>query len=396
MTRHVVISHPPLGVLGGGEAVAVWVAQSLNDDCEVTVLCQKPIDWSAIDERFATHLQDKSPEVVTWPPWMRAFLRLWPGEGDRWKHLFQEWLLGRLAKKRNEPIIWISTFNESRLPSAGFQYVHFPSRGQSIGVLGAVYQKCLQLVRCRHLVEPVEHLTAVNSQFTAAAWREMKGYPAEVIYPPVPALTAGLPWEQRSPHRMLCLGRLLPGKGLERAARIVKELRLRGEPMTLELVGAWCCSGRERRALERNLKHAEGLVWHGALSRAALARLVAQTRYGLHGMEGEPFGIAVAELQSAGCIVFAPEWGGPAEILANTSLLYRDEEDAVRKILAVLRSPERQQHCHNKAKERAEMFTPQRFMAAIRGVLASLSQASDASAVAAKTAKAGCVSLSIE
>jgi len=41
----------------------------------------------------------------------------------------------------------------------------------------------------------------------------------------------------------------------------------------------------------------------------------ASSRYGIHGAEGEGFGIAIAEMVKAGCVTFAPAVGGPAEIL---------------------------------------------------------------------------------
>ena len=59
-------------------------------------------------------------------------------------------------------------------------------------------------------------------------------------------------------------------------------------------------------------------------------------RYGIHGREGEAFGIGVAEMVKAGCITFAPAEGGPAEILAHQALLYENDADAVEKISAVL------------------------------------------------------------
>lgn len=362
----VVVSHPPFSTLGGGEAVAGWMVQALIDDYEVVLVCRAPVDFEEIDERFGTRLGEAPLRVVNWPAWMRLFLKMWPGEGDRWQHVFQERILMRLAR-RERVSVWISTFNESRLPAPGVQYVHFPSGGVS-----RVYARGLRLLEVGGLAGPSLQRTWVNSQFTAAEWLRRAGESAGVVYPPVPVLTEGRPWEERAEFRMICLGRLLPGKGIERAARIVAGVRDQGVPMTLTLVGAWCCSRRERQRMERALRDRDWIEWPGALSRDQLAALVAGSRYGLHGMEGEPFGIAVAELQAAGCVVFASEKGGPAEILGEPSQLYRDEADAVQKILAVVRSPERQTELHTRARGRADLFAPERFVDAVRAEVRGL------------------------
>ena len=357
-----VVSHPPFSALGGGEAVAAWTVQALAHDYEVVLVCRESVDFDEIDVRFGTSLRLMPPRVVTWPGWMRCFLRVWPGVGDRWQHCFQEQRLMSVAR-RTRVDVWISTFNESRLPAPGVQYVHFPSHNAAAGWAGRVYEWCAQALSCRGMAGLEAHRTLVNSRFTAEAWCRLGRVEAEIVYPPVPPLGEGRPWDERAEHRMIYLGRLLPFKGIERIARIVEKVREEGVPMTLTLVGAWCCSRKDRRKLERALSGYDWIEWCGVLPRRRLIELVTQSRYGLHGMEGEPFGIAVAEMQAAGCVVFAPSRGGPAEILAEPGQLYENETDAVEKILSVVRSPERQMELHTRAAGRAGLFSSEQFMA---------------------------------
>lgn len=367
MRPRVVVSHPAFEVLGGGEVVAAWTLQALADGHEVVLVCRDPVDFAEIDGRFGTSLQAASPQVrvLTWPAWMRWFHRCWPGGGDRWRHLFQEWRLLRLA--RAGPVAaWVGTFNESRLPAPGVQYVHFPARRAASGWAERGYAGIVRAFSKGGLAGPETHRTLVNSHFTEAEWTRLNKTAPHVLYPPVLSLGEGLAWEERSVHRMICLGRLLPDKGLERAARIVAGVRAHGVSLTLSVVGGWSCPWRQRRKIERALRGFAWIEWHGVLTRAELETLAGASRYGLHGMKGEPFGIAVAELQSAGCVVFADGEGGPAEILGGPETLYRDEADAVQKILAVTRSPRMQAELHAAAKSRARLFAPDRFMAGIR------------------------------
>ena len=90
-------------------------------------------------------------------------------------------------------------------------------------------------------------------------------------------------------------------------------------------------------------------------------------------MEEEHFGMAIAEMITAGCLVFAPDSGGHKEIIGDCpELLYRNPDDAVAKIVNVLRSSERQKSLRSYLGLRAERFSCGRFMTEIRHIVAEL------------------------
>jgi glycosyltransferase involved in cell wall biosynthesis len=64
--------------------------------------------------------------------------------------------------------------------------------------------------------------------------------------------------------------------------------------------------------------------------------LLAGHRFGINACPNEAFGIAVAEMVLAGCLVFVPNGGGQVEIINHPALIYEDEADAVEKIDYVL------------------------------------------------------------
>ena len=51
------------------------------------------------------------------------------------------------------------------------------------------------------------------------------------------------------------------------------------------------------------------------LSRTELNALMGRSRYGVHAMEGEHFGMATAEMIRAGCLVFPHRSGGSVEVV---------------------------------------------------------------------------------
>jgi len=71
----------------------------------------------------------------------------------------------------------------------------------------------------------------------------------------------------------------------------------------------------------------------------------------------------------AGCITFAPAEGGPAEILNHEALLYRDDDDAVEKISAVLSHQALREELSRHLRHQAEKFSPENFMAGLRSVV---------------------------
>jgi glycosyltransferase involved in cell wall biosynthesis len=84
-------------------------------------------------------------------------------------------------------------------------------------------------------------------------------------------------------------------------------------------------------------------------------------------MVGEHFGMAVAEMQRAGCIVFVPHIGGPLEIVGHEPrVIYASVEEAVTKMDAVLRNPGWQTELYHCALLQGELFTTERFVRQIQ------------------------------
>jgi glycosyltransferase involved in cell wall biosynthesis len=378
MKPRAVVVHPPFGPYGGGELLAAWVVQSLARDYAVTLVCIDPVDWTQVDARFGTTLADAGVTVRTPSPAWRRILHVWPPRADLLRRALLERLSAQLVPF--EPgDVWIGTYNETRLPQPGLQYVNWPTPGMltdaeldGIGASPRLRREYLKL--CRSLAGPqlVEHrqnVTLVNSRFTAAAWQQIHGLPAAVVYPPVPPLATGRPWSERA-DRVVCLGRLFPGKGIERVVAVVAGVRAQGATLTLAVAGKWDCEAQERRRLEQFLRERPWIELHENASRSSLAALLASSRYGVHGMMHEPFGIAVAELQDSGAITFAPASGGPPEIIEDERLLYRDVSDGVDKLMRVWRDPALQDELRQQAATRIGRFSPTRFMQHIRAEVA--------------------------
>jgi hypothetical protein len=81
--------------------------------------------------------------------------------------------------------------------------------------------------------------------------------------------------------------------------------------------------------------------------------------------------MAVAEMVRARCVVFAHASGGPQEILDDQRLLFDDPNDAVAKVLAVLRSAELQHQLGQHLAHRALPYSEEQFCETIRDLVAA-------------------------
>jgi len=114
-------------------------------------------------------------------------------------------------------------------------------------------------------------------------------------------------------------------------------------------------------------RHRSWIRVHRNVEREPLARLLSRSRYAIHGMREEPFGMAVAEALLAGAIPFAPAGGGPVEILGGDErLLFSSRDDAVAKIGAVLSSRALQDELRERLASRQPLFTAERFVKHLR------------------------------
>jgi len=96
---------------------------------------------------------------------------------------------------------------------------------------------------------------------------------------------------------------------------------------------------------------------------------IANHKFGISGRTNEPFGISVAEMAKAGCIVFVPDGGGQVEIVDGLQLVYRDESDATAKINKVLSSPEIQTKLQKYLLIQSQKFSTDNFQREIKKIV---------------------------
>lgn len=374
---HAVLYHPSFRDFAGAELVAAWIMQSLQATHRPVVWAMNPPDWGRIDRRFGTNLSSHPPQALSYTRVQRLFAFTSKKRGA----LLLDALVQRQLRHfhlRNPSSLWLGTYNESPLPAPGWLYLHHPERMRRPRAepswpwlrkrLYAASKFAADQVGFNAAVPPDRHRKLANSRWTQQAYAAIGGGESQVVYPPVPPFAAGLPWAQRQ-DRVVMLGRWAMKKGMLRAIEIVRQVRAAGTPLTLAFAGFWHCPPSQQREIETAAAGKPWITWHENCSRAELMQLAGSSRYGLHAMEGEHFGIAVAELLTAGCIVVVPQNGGPAEIVGDSRQTYLNADEAVEKLRGITGAPALQSELHARARPQGLRFAPPNFSRALLAAL---------------------------
>jgi glycosyltransferase involved in cell wall biosynthesis len=150
--------------------------------------------------------------------------------------------------------------------------------------------------------------------------------------------------------------------------------RVRGHypDLKLTIIGTWDRHARryfnDLTALAASL--GSWIEFRHDVSRDEMRQLMAAHRYGIHGMREEHFGMAPAELVRAGVIVWVPRGGGQMEIVGEEpALMYNTDDEAVEKILAVMRNTAEQERLRNLLAQRGQLFSTDRFVTEVREIV---------------------------
>lgn len=372
--RRVLIIQPTLRPPGGGQAVAAWTIEALQDQYDVGLLCWERPDFAAVNRAYGTAIRGEALTIHLLSGAARRIGTVLPFRLALWHWA---WLIRAARRVAPEYDVLLSTDNEVDLGRPAIQYVHYPRQlrprptadlrwyHRPAALVDAYYAACDALAPVS-FERMSRNLTLANSEWTARLLHTRYGFAHVVVaHPPVAGHFPDVPWEARE-NGFLCIGRFSREKRLERVIAMMAAVRHHVPDVHLHLVG-----GRDSGSYYRRIKrlvrpHASWVRIDEGLSRERLIDLISQHRYGLHGMDEEHFGIAPAEMVRGGCIVFVPNSGGQVEIVGkDSSLVYDTTEDGIEKIVRTLTDPSHQTALRAHLAARKEAFTPDRFMRAI-------------------------------
>ncbi|MCW3995071.1 MAG: glycosyltransferase [Candidatus Bathyarchaeota archaeon] len=306
---------PTLNVYGGGEFVAVAMANTLAQNRhDVILFADDKVNPRTISAYFGETLHPKI-QAITQPT---HFTRR--GLVDFYQTIVNSYV----AKQKCD--LFIDAFSNCVYPWTQISYIHFPYLNQHsfsktfpylgsphITLVGTVPHVILE----KKLINYDKRLVLANSHYTAEEIGKYSGKTVTVLYPPFPSTISTLGKEAIKNSRqdlVVTTSRLDPTKLLERIPLIAAKTN----PSIHYAIVGRLCSKQTLTNLQSLIKQL-GLTDRVKIYPDAPAEkkieLLKKAKVYLHTMVGEHFGISIVEAMALGCIPIVHDSGGMREFV---------------------------------------------------------------------------------
>ena len=374
--KRVAVVQPVLVPGGGTEAVTAWTIEALKEEFDVSLITYSEVTGDALNRYYGTDLKDAEFSTVqpALPPLLKRTKRFL---------LLKDHLMIRYCKSARKRFdLFISVGGAMDFGSRSIQYMALapgstlvkvlardPSMPAAYHVFKRTFMRLAELISGSSQDRLLQNTTLVTSRWAGKLIERLYGFADyEVVYPPVNLPSAIGAWEPRE-DGFLCIARISPEKQIEQAIEILRRVREKGFSLSLRIVGREDDPSYGERIRLLCQENGSWAVLEGEMSREQLHSMMDRSKYGINAASDEPFGIAVAEMVSAGCIVFVPDSGGQTEIVNDPRLIFSSIQDAVDKIVNVLDSETLQQSMRDTLSHQDAAFSTQAFCGSMRNVV---------------------------
>ncbi len=331
MTSKIGVFCPTLNVYGGGEYVAIAIANTLAEhNREVVLFSADKINPQAIQNYFGEPL---NPSIKT----LQQPTNFTPrGLADFYQTIIHSYIA------KNKCQVFIDAFSNCVYPWTQVSYIHYPylNRGAfqtefpylarpRLNQAGTIPHVILE----KNLIDYKKRLIIANSYYTAAEVNSFSHKPVEVVYPPFASYISKIGKDNvkdTQENLVVTTSRLDSNKLLERIPQIAKQTdknihyavigRLYNQPILTYLQGIVKKLGVEDR-----------VKFYPNASATQKISLLKQAKLYLHTMEGEHFGISIVEAMALGCVPIVHNSGGMKEFVP-AKYRYQTPMEAAQKI----------------------------------------------------------------
>ena len=374
--KRVAVVEPTISPGGGTEAITAWIIEALKEEYQVDLLTFSNVDAEDFNRFYGTSLRDEEFSIVH-PPMLPMLKRV-----NRMSML-KDHLMMRYCKSIGEGAdLFIGVERAMDFGRPSIQYIGLApasalvqtlvnKRGRLFGMplLRNYFMRLSESISSFSETAMQQNVTLVNSAWTGKLTEKVYGIDDyQVVYPPVSAPPALSPWNSRE-IGFLCIARLVPEKRTDKVIQILAAVREKGFDVSLHIVGRPDDRRHFKRIRQLAEENSSWVTLTGTLQKKELFELMNWYKYGINAARDEPFGIAVAEMIRAGCVVFIANGGGQIEIVDTPELTFDDDADAVDKITAVLDCGTLQTELLDRLRNRAEGFSSQAFCRSIQKIV---------------------------
>jgi alpha-1,2-mannosyltransferase len=355
LTKRALIVHALFDVIGGGELLALRVAQALTEaGFEVEVLTSTPVSSEKLYNIFG---ELKLPRITVKRVREAEFLsEIMPGRLVRLRRLvvYRKYM-SVIDRARREYDLVFDTQSNVPMP-ADIVYIHYPA----VLEITSIKRKGIQWRIYNYLVKQLAGKFRpgrifANSTWTANQVYKAYGIIADVLYPPVDVeYFSEVSYSGEREDIIVTVSRFTPEKELSKLLVLANELK------DYRFIIAGTTGPGSERVLEelRAEKESRGLVnveFKPNISRRELRELYSRAKFYLHPEFPEHFGIAVVEAMLAGLVPIVYRDGGAwYDVVSRVSELLGYSN--IGEVPGIIRRLEQDKVIYSKLRERGIML----------------------------------------
>ena len=240
-------------------------------------------------------------------------------------------------------------------------------------VAGSLFRAILCMRTKSRIIRDPKERVYPNSRFVQRLMTEFYGpFNSTVFYPPT-LFAVRDPSVRRDPLKVVCIGRILREKRITDIINIVRRARiLSNQDLTLHIAGRIDQDPAYGEALRKIAAEERWVVLAGALYGKEKEDFLTSGTYAVHAERDEAFGISVAEYLVAGLVPLVPDEGGSCEVVSDTDVTYRTNEDAAQILARLLADEDFRVRQQTSCAARAKFFSRDAYLARQRELLRGL------------------------
>ena len=353
----IVVVHPRMSVMGGGERVAIHsMKEALRQGHEV-YLATESFDVDRFEDFFGVQGLFKNIRLLTYPPFRPIVRRAVLYQ----RLVYHQSRLRKIVSKNRRFDLILNTAEVANQPSArlpSIEYCYFPeyfshleSNGHS-RLWETYYWPAKVFYHAR--VTHIDRLLAV-SDFTREFVRHRWLRESTTLYPPCPI---DLYNKLRVPKRdlVVTVGRIAP----EKRMGLFLEIARRSPDIEFAIIGS---VASEQMSYYDSLRAcAPTNVSFVVAPLRKASELLGSAKIYLHCALNEHFGITIVESMAAGCVPIVHDSGGPREIVSgDVGYRWNSIAEAVRQVSTMIEDDALRRERSKAAALRAGQFGPELF-----------------------------------
>ncbi|MCL5948938.1 MAG: glycosyltransferase [Candidatus Bathyarchaeota archaeon] len=331
MAKKIGVFCPTLNVYGGGEFVAIALANTLaQNNHDVILFTNGKVDPKAIKNYFGEPLHPSIQTIVQPTNFTSR------GLADFYQTIIHSYI----AKAKCD--MFVDAFSNCVFPWTQVSYIHFPylnryAFSKTFPYLGSphLYQvgTVPHVMLEKNLIDYSKRLVLANSYYTAGEIRKYSGKAAQVLYPPFSSSISNIgktATKNMQENLVVTVSRLEPSKLLDRIPQIAAQT---DRTIQFAVVGRLCSKTTltNLESVVKKLGLTDRVKFYPNASAEQKMDLLKRAKIYLHTMVGEHFGISIVEAMALGCVPIVHNSGGMTEFVPQ-QYRYENLQEAAGKI----------------------------------------------------------------